>query len=195
MAELLRRRGEAAQAFTHYQTVVRANPRQGLAWLRLAGLYEQAGQQKAAKTAYRKAVRWLPAGSRAGVQARLKLQHTRPALPETMATGWAEFLRQISGPILVCVMFALFDSGLRPWWIPLTGWLAVLLGHFGAFLFVSGASLPRNPVIQWMTGHQGMRSREQKLVVACIGAFLWLVAMGLILWPINQSFPEIPDPW
>ena len=195
MAELLRLRGEAEQAFNYYQTVIRANPDQGLAWFRLAGLYEQAGAKKAAKTAYRTAARWLPSGSRAGLQARLKLEHTGPGLPETMATGWSEFLRQVSGPILVCVMFALFDSGLRPWWIPLTGWLALFLGHSGAFLFVSGASLPRNPVIQWLTGDQGMRSRGQKLAVALVGALLWLAAMGLILWPINQSFPEMPDSW
>ena len=70
MAELLRTRGEAERAFTHYQTVIRTKPRQGLAWFRLAGLYDQAGKKRAAKTAYRKAVRWLPSGPKGQALAR-----------------------------------------------------------------------------------------------------------------------------
>ena len=93
---------------------------------------------------------------------------------------------------LICVLAVLFDSGLRPWWIDFAGWLALLLAFVGAFLYVSGSSLPRNPLMQKIVGEQGLLAREKNIATST-GAFLWLIAFGLVLMPINQTLPEIPD--
>ena len=69
----------------------------------------------------------------------------------------------------------------------------MMLAFAGAFLFVSGASLPRNPLMRLAVGKQGLPPGEPKLVVAAVGLIFWLMAMGLILWPINQSYPDVPD--
>jgi hypothetical protein len=98
----------------------------------------------------------------------------------------------MTGPMLLCGLAALMDAGLRPWWIPLTGWLALFLALVGAFLYVSGTDLPRNPLMQALAGEQGLTSDEAKIGLALIGAVLWLLAMLLILLPIGQSYPELP---
>ena len=193
LAEMMRRRAEREKAFDYYETVLRLDPKHGPAWLRVAGIYEQVGAKKEALKAYRQAVKLLPSDSEESIQARAKLEQVEPTLPEAMATGWPELIRQVTGPILICLMAVLFDSGLRPWWIQLTGWLALGLALFGAFLFVSGSSLPRNPVMRLVVGKQGLPAGEQKSIVAAVGLIFWLIALGLILWPINQSYPDIPD--
>lgn len=193
LAEMMRRRAERAKAFDYYETVLRLDPKHGLAWLRVAGIYEQVGANKEARQAYRQAVKLLPAEAEESLQARAGLAQVEPKLPEAMATGWPELIRQVTGPILIIVMTVLFDSGLRPWWIPLSGWLALILAFAGAFLFVSGASLPRNPLMRLVVGQQGLPAGEPKFVVAAVGLIFWLVAMGLVLWPLNQSYPDIPD--
>ncbi len=193
LGELRRQQAAREEAFEHYQTVIRLDPNHGLAWLRTAEIFEQVGASKKAIQAYRRATRLLPANSAEYIQALAHLEKIEPKLPETMATGWSELIRQITGPILICLIAALFDAGLRPWWIPVTGWLALVLAPIGAFLFVSGSSLPRNPLLQMMVGKQGLAVKEYRTMVTIAGALLWLAAMALILLPINQSYPEIPD--
>jgi tetratricopeptide (TPR) repeat protein len=193
LAEMMRLRAEREKAFDYYRVVIRLDPKHGLAWLRMAGIYQQVGAKKEAVKAYRQAVKLLPPESEESIQARANLEQFEPKMPEAMATGWPELIRQVTGPILICLMAVLFDSGLRPWWIQLTGWLALSLAIFGAFLFVSGSSLPRNPVMQVVVGKQGLSAKEQKLIFTTVGLIFWLIAMGLILWPINQTYPEIPD--
>ena len=192
LGELMRQQAAPEEAFAHYQTVIRLDPKNGLAWLRTAEIFEQVGARKKAITAYRKATRLLPVNSAEYIQALAHLEKIEPKLPETMATGWSELIRQITGPIIICFIAALFDSGLRPWWIPLTGWLALVLATVGAFLFVSGSSLPRNPLLQMLVGKPGLAVKEYRVMITVAGALLWLAAMVLILLPINQSYPEIP---
>jgi hypothetical protein len=127
-------------------------------------------------------------------QAQEALARLNPGLPESMATGWPELIRQMTGPVILCLLAVLMDSGLRPWWIPLTGWLALLLAVVGAFLWVTGTDLPRNPLMQSLAGQSNLSS-EVKLALAGAGAFLWLLAMLLILLPLGQTYPEIPDIW
>ncbi len=192
LGELMRQRAELEDAFDYYQSVLRINPKHGMAWFRKAQIFEQVGAKAEATKAYQKAKKLLPPDSEASLEAQNSLEQFKPTLPETMATSWVELTRQITGPILICVLAVLFDSGLRPWWIRLTGWLALLLAFLGAFLYVSGSSLPRNPLIQKMVGQRGLVAQE-KIIAATTGAFLWLMGFGLILLPINQTLPEIPD--
>ncbi len=103
-----------------------------------------------------------------------------------------ELIRQLTGPIVICILAALLDAGLRPWWMPWTGWLAIFLAIVGAFLWVSGTSIPNNPVTRQLFGEQGNVSSELRLLMAIFGAVCWLFALGLILWPIGQSMPEFP---
>jgi hypothetical protein len=109
-----------------------------------------------------------------------------------MATGWPELLRQMTGPIILCVLAALLDSGLRPWWIPLSGWFALMLAVTGTFLGVS-SGLPRNPLMQLLAGERGLVSSESKITAAIVGTILWLLALLLILLPLGQTYPELPQ--
>jgi tetratricopeptide (TPR) repeat protein len=192
LGELRRQQAASEAAFEHYQTVIRFDPNHGLAWLRTAEIFEQVGASKKAIQAYRRATRLLPANSTEYIQALAHLEKIEPKLPEAMATGWSELIRQMTGPILICIIAALFDAGLRPWWIPVTGWLALVLAPIGVFLFVSGSSLPRNPLLQMLVGKQGLTVKESRTMATIAGALLWLAAMALILLPINQAYPEVP---
>ena len=193
LGEMARLRVELEEAFEHYQTVIRLDPEHGLAWLRTGELFEKVRARKDAKKAYRQAVKLLSPDSEEYIRARSQLERLEPKLSEAMATGWLEFIRQITGPILVCILAALLDSGLRPWWINFAGWIALILASLGAFLFVSGSSLPRNPVMKMIAGERGLRGKELKIMITAAGALLWLMGMSLILLPINQSYPEIPE--
>jgi tetratricopeptide (TPR) repeat protein len=194
MGELLRQRGERQEAFNRFQKVTQLDSKHGLAWLRLGQLYEGARRYQNATQAYKRAAALLPPDSAESRQARQQLNLLSPGLPEAMATGWTEFIRQMVGPVLICVVATLLDSGLRPWWIHWTGWLALFLAAVGAFLWISGASLPRNPLIRLLVGEQGLETPELRLPVAIVGTACWLLALGLILLPLGgQSFPEPPQ--
>ncbi len=193
LAELLRQRGEIEQAYSYYLKVTTLNPQHGQAWLRLGQLYEQARRSKDAAQAYRRAAKLLEAGSVESRQVRQQLEALHPALPEAMMTGWAELTRQMSGPVLVCLLAVLLDSGLRPWWISWTGWLALLVAVLGAFLWVSGDSLPRNPLICQLVGREGLSATAMRWPVAFFGLFCWLFAFVLIMMPIGQTWPVPPD--
>jgi hypothetical protein len=157
----------------------------------LGQIYQQVRRRPEAVQAFQKAVRLLAPGSAEQQQAQEALAQLNPGLPTSMATGWPELLRQMAGPVILCLLAALMDSGLRPWWMPVTGWLALLLGIVGAFLWVTGTDLPRNPLMQSLAGEANL-SDEVKLALAGAGAFLWLLAMLLILLPLGQTYPEPP---
>jgi tetratricopeptide (TPR) repeat protein len=193
LGELLRQRGEIEDAYTHYLKVTRLDPRHGRAWLRLGQLYEQARRGQDALQAYQRAAKLLETGSVESRQVRRQLQALQPSLPEAMMTGWSELIRQMSGPVLVCLLAVLLDSGLRPWWIGWSGWLGLLLAVLGAFLWVSADSLPRNPLICQLVGHEGLETTDLRWPVAFLGLFCWILAFTLIVMPIGQSFPEPPN--
>ncbi|HXV42310.1 MAG TPA: tetratricopeptide repeat protein, partial [Anaerolineae bacterium] len=193
LADLWRQRGESQKAFTHLLRVTQLDPQHGLAWLRLGQLYERARRQQEANQAYRRAAALLAEDSAESRQALQQLAQLQPGLPEAMATGWGELLRQMTGPVFICVLAALLDAGLRPWWIPWTGWLALFLAVAGAFLWISGTSLPRNPLIRGLLGEGWVSSAALRLPVAILGVGCWLLAFGIILLPLaGQSFPEPP---
>jgi hypothetical protein len=163
-----------------------------MAWFRLGQFYDVLHKPKRAAGAYRRAARLLPNGSLAHKKAAYKTSILEPELPQVLSVGWVEFIRQSAGPFMVCVVTALLDAGLRPWWIPLPGWLALLVGLMGAVLWVSGFSLPRNPVICLLVGKRGLTDSGSRIFAVVIGSFFWLLAMGIILYPLNQSAPEVP---
>jgi tetratricopeptide (TPR) repeat protein len=190
---MLRRRGEIEEAYAHYLKVTRLDPRHGRGWLRLGQLYEQARRGRDALQAYQRAAKLLETGSVESRQVRQQLQALQPSLPESMMTGWSELIRQMSGPVLVCLLAVLLDSGLRPWWFGWSGWLSLLLAFTGAFLWVSADSLPRNPLICQLVGREGLETTDLRWPVAFLGLFCWLLAFTLIVMPIGQSFPEPPN--
>ncbi len=193
LAELLRQRGETQAAFTHLLKVTALDPQHGLAWLRLGQLYEGARRRQEASQAYRRAATLLSPDSAESRQALQQLAQYQTRLPAAMATGWSEFLRQMTGPVFICVLAALLDAGLRPWWIHWSGWLALFLAPLGALLWISGTSLPRNPFICLLLGEKGVPSTGLRLFLAVVGAGCWLLALVLILLPLgHQSLPEAP---
>lgn len=193
VGEVLRHRGEIEQAYPYYLKVTSLDPKHGLAWLRLGQLYEQARRSKDAIQAYQRAAKLLESGSAESWQARQQLEALRPSLPEGMMTGWTELTRQMSGPVLVCLLAVLLDSGLRPWWIGWSGWLALLVAVLGAFLWVSGDSLPRNPLICQLVGQEGLSTTAMRRPIAFFGLFCWFFAFLLIMMPIGQTWPEPPN--
>ncbi|MBE7556363.1 MAG: tetratricopeptide repeat protein [Anaerolineales bacterium] len=193
LGEMLRQRGEIEDAYARYLKATQLDPRHGRAWLRLGQLYEQARRGKEALQAYQRAAKVLETGSVESRQVRQQLQALQPALPEAMMTGWSELIRQMSGPVLVCLLAVLLDSGLRPWWFGWSGWLSLLLAFLGAFLWVSADSLPRNPLICQLVGHEGLETTDLRWLIAFSGLFCWILAFTLIIMPIGQSFPEPPN--
>jgi|GEM_PF-712666 len=194
LAEMLRLRGEIEEAYPYYLKITQLDPKHGLAWLRLGQLYEQARRSKDALQAYQRAAKLLETGTMESQQVRQQLHLLQPALPEAMMTGWSELIRQMSGPVLVGLFAVLLDSGLWPWWIDWSGWLGLLLTLLGAFLWVSGDSLPRNPLICQLVGQAGLAETDLRQPLALFGLFCWLFAFALIVMPIGQSWPEPPIP-
>jgi tetratricopeptide (TPR) repeat protein len=191
---LFMEQGQFNPALTSLQKATRLDPQHGQAWLRLAQLYDHLQRPKQAGRAYQQATALLSAGSLHTLQAQRRLNILQPALPRRMGNSWAELLRQMSGPILICLLAALLDAGLRPWWIPLSSWLALLLASFGAFLWVSGNSLPQNPLLSALLAEEEQASSLLQQGLTILGMACWLLAFSLILLPINQPFPELPGP-
>lgn len=186
--------GQLKQAETHLRQATKLDPQHGQAWLRLAQLYDHLGRRKQAARAYQQAAHLLSTNTIDNMRAQRRLDVLTPALPTTIGSNWGELIRQMAGPIMLCGLAALLDAGLRPWWIPLTGWLAIFLAGLGAFLWVSGSSLPRNPLLQLLLGEPELASPTARQILTVVGLVCWFVAFGIILFPINQTFPEIPAP-
>ncbi len=182
--------GQLEQGLTYVHQATELDPEHGMAWFRLGQIYDTIHRPKQATKAYRWAVVYLPKDTLAYQKAMHKLSVLEPELPQALSTGWPEFIRQSAGPFIVCVVAVLLDSGLRPWWISLPGWGALLVGLIGAVLWVSGLSLPQNPAICWLVGKRGLTDTGSRVFAILIGSFFWLLAMGIILYPIKQSIPE-----
>jgi hypothetical protein len=155
-------------------------------------LHESQNKRGAAIRAYRRAEPWVEPDSYEGKVVRERLKVLKPNLPRQLGQSWIEFIRQIAGPILVCVLALLLDSGLRPWGITRLGWLALLLAILGSVMWVSGYSLPQNPFICALVGQRGL-GKSARPVLTYLGAAFWLLAMAVILLPIDQVFPEFPQ--
>jgi tetratricopeptide (TPR) repeat protein len=185
--------GQIKQGFVYISRATELDPGHGPAWFRLGQVYNALHKPKQAADAYRRAAVCLPVGTLAYQKALHITSKLEVDLPHVLSTGWSEFMRQATGPFLVCVVAVLLDSGLRPWWISLPGWGALLVGLLGTVLWVSGFSLPRNPVICWLMGQQGLTDSASRMLATMIGGFLWLLAMVIILYPINQTIPKVPE--
>lgn len=192
LGDLFLERGKPKEAARYLAQAAHLAPQDGLAWARLGRAYDELQQFHPAVNAYQQAVRYLSPELVEWKRSRERLDVLNPDLPEGLVRGWPEFLRQVTGPILVCLLALLLDSGLRPWWIDWSGWLALLLAIFGAFLWVSATSLPQNPLIGLVTNQQGVETSKARPVIAAAGIFFWLVAISLILLPIHQALPEMP---
>lgn len=179
-------------ALPHLRKATRLDPQHGLAWWRLAQLYEQLQKPRSARRANRQALQVLPAGTLAFKAVQQQLQMFTPTLPPYMARSWTELGRQGVGPVFLCVLTAFLDAGLNPWWVPWTGWTAICLAVLGTFFWLSGTSLPQNALIRLLAGPQGLSSTLARGSSACMGASCWLTGLGVILYPLNQPFPEWP---
>jgi tetratricopeptide (TPR) repeat protein len=180
-------------ALEHMETATKLDAENGLAWLLLGQLYEASGKLQPATKAYESAAPLLPNNSTDQRQALQRLSRLKPSLPANMTRSWTELLRQMLGPLLLCFIVALLDSGLRPWLIHWTGWAALLIAAFGAILWSSGLGATHNPVIRLLVGDEGLSSETARWTSAGFGAFCWLLALLIILLPINQSMPDVPQ--
>jgi tetratricopeptide (TPR) repeat protein len=191
LGSLLMETNELKTAFAHIHQTTQLDPQHGPAWLRLGQLYELAGELRSATHAYERAIALLPPGSLDGKEAQRQMEKLHPPLPEAMVTSWFELIREMTGPTLIGVLIALFDAGLRPWWISWTGWVALVIMVLGTFLWVSATSLPRNPLIRQLGAERSLQSSAVRTSVAFLGALFWLAAMSVILLPLGKSAPEM----
>jgi len=191
LGSLLMETNELKTAFIHIRQTTQIDPQHGPAWLRLGQLYELAGERSSATHAYQRAITLLPPASLDAQAAQRQMERLHPPLPEVMVTSWFELIREMTGPTLIGVLVALLDAGLRPWWIPWTGWLALVMAMLGTFLWVSATSLPRNPLIRQLGAERSMQLTAVRTSVALLGAFFWLAAIGIILLPLGKSVPEM----
>ena len=191
LGSLLMETNELKTAFAHIRQTTQLDPQHGPAWLRLGQLYELAGELSSATHAYQRAIALLPPGSLDGKEAQRQMERLHPPLPEVLATSWFELIREMTGPTLIGVLIALLDAGLRPWWIPWTGWVALVIMALGTFLWISATSLPRNPLIRQLGAERSMQSTAVRTSVALLGTLFWLAAMGIILLPLGKSAPEM----
>jgi tetratricopeptide (TPR) repeat protein len=188
LGDLFLQRGQPARARAHLQQATRLNPNDGLAFARLGQLYEASGKRKRAIRVYYKALQRLSPGLPEWKLVRERLQTLDPNMSARLAQGWSVLIQQLAGPILVTILAIFLDSGLRSWWVDGSVWLMLGLATFGAFLAISGASLPKNPVIRLLVGRKGLEGAPARIFVAMLGVFFWLLALGIILWPP----PELP---
>lgn len=191
LGALFFQRNQFKQAQKYLQKSLQLDSQHGPAWVRMGQLHEAQKRRAPAIRAYRRAEKLLQPDSMDGKLVRDRLRVLQPKLPSQLGQSWLEFSRQTAGPLLVCLVALLLDSGLRPWWIPWTGWLALFLALPGSILWISGYSLPENPFICAIVGPRGL-GKTARPVAAVLGALLWLLAMGIIIMPINQSYPEPP---
>lgn len=193
LGDLCLQRSQVNQARRHLQQATQLNSRNGLAWMRLGQLYDSLNKRGPAARAYGQAYQSLPRDRPEWHRVQARLQRLDPRLPQRLAQGWEELARRITGPILLCFLILLAGASFRPWLIDLTGWLVLLLAMAGAILWVSGASLPKNPLARLLAGQSGLEeSPVLRFLMAAIGAICWLLALGLALWSLSQALPELP---
>ncbi|MCB0213111.1 MAG: tetratricopeptide repeat protein [Anaerolineae bacterium] len=193
LGDLYLERDKIKEAREPLQKATRLNPQDGHAWARLAETYDALQQYRPAVKAYQQAERHLSPELVLYKQVRERLNQLNPRLPAELLQGWPEFLRQVSGPILVFLIALLLDSGLRPWWIHWSGWLVLLPALLGTLLWVSSTTLPQNPIIRSAAGAEGLAEFKGRPVIAALGLLLWFAAFVVVLYPINQSPSEWPN--
>ena len=180
-------------ALEHISRATELDPTDGQAWLRLGQLHEFSNKRRQAVQAYEKAASLIPNSTVLGEQVRSRLAVLNPSLPSSMTHGWSELMRQMPGPMTLCLVAALLDAGLRPWWIGPSGWVALLLAAFGALLWASGTSSPQNPLILLIMGEEGLTSYTSRAVCGWFGVGCYFLALIIILLPIGQTIPTLPD--
>jgi tetratricopeptide (TPR) repeat protein len=187
LGDLFMLRGQLAKARRHLQRAVSLNRRSGMAWARLGQFYDLTGNRSAAAPAYRQALKWLPDDQPEAQHAHDRLQILDPKLLSGTKRGWPELIRRLLVALSIPVLAALFNTG---WWPPsLQGadWLALALAVAGAFLWLSGASLPQNPLIRLLAGEQGLEDSILRPLITIVGGVLWLAALTIILLPVLPS--------
>jgi tetratricopeptide (TPR) repeat protein len=195
LGDLFMQRGQLAKARHYLQRATQLNSRNGLAWVRLGQFYDLANNRPLASQAYRQAVKRLPTDLLEAKHAHDRLQTLNPRFSLEAERGWPELIRRLIGPGLIFVLAAFFNTGWWPGSIQGTEWLAIGLSILGTFLWLSGRSLPQNPLIRLLTGQpDGLEDFLLRPVVAVGGLLLWIMALGILLLPLARFFPGL-SPW
>lgn len=186
LGNLLLQQNRLSEARKHLQHTVKIDPQHGMAWARLGQLYDQSKKYQPAVRAYRQATKYLIPNTPDERRVRERLNILDPQLYGRTARNWTQLILQTGVPAAVIFIAALLDSRFQITRIHWSGWLAILLGIAGSFLWVTAFSLPRNPVICALTGNpQGIDEMEHRWIVSTLGAILWLAALVIILLPLG----------
>lgn len=186
LGNLLFQQNRLGEARKHLQHAVKIDPQHGAAWARLGQLYDQSKKYQPAVRAYRQATKFLIPNTPDEQRVRERLNILDPQLHGRTARNWTQLILQTAVPSAVIFIAALLDARFQMTQIHWSGWLAILLGIAGSFLWVTAFSLPRNPVICALTGNpQGIDEMEHRWIVSTLGAILWVVALVIILLPLG----------
>lgn len=168
---------EAQHGLKLLEQVVRLEPGHASAHLLLGDAYLNQRRVAQALRHYERACELTGSDSRVGQEARRRL---RLSLPDRLAQGWGETLRQMGGLMLIPMLAALINAGLVPWQISLAAWMALLVASAGAYLWVCATGVPRNPAMRAAFGHAGVEGLWWQALVGLPGALLWTAALGAI---------------
>jgi tetratricopeptide (TPR) repeat protein len=179
LGHMLLQRNELDNAQKNLRKATKLDPQHGLAWNDLAQVYDRRKNTKVAAQAFSRSLRYLEKDGPEWNLAQERLSIIGSPMPEHQARSWREFAKQISGPVLVSMVVAVIGAGVT-WNIGWRGWLAIGLGLIGATLWVSANSLPRNPVIRFLTGNElGLTDLESPLILGAIGVVIWVSGIAL----------------
>jgi tetratricopeptide (TPR) repeat protein len=194
LGDLFMQRGQLPRARRHLERATRLSSRNGLAWARLGQFYDLTNNRSQAAQAYRQAVKWLPTDLLEAKHAQDRLQALNPRFFLEVERSWPELIRRLIWPVLLAIVAALLNTGGWPWSIQGTEWLAIGLATLGAFLWLSGRSLPQNPLIRLLTTQpDGLEDSLLAPLAAVAGAIVWLTALAILLLPLTQSFSGLPS--
>lgn len=187
MGDLMLQRGNRRKARKYLQQALKLDSQHGLAWANLGQFYEKTGNHASAIYAYRQAIQLIPQDTLEWEAANIRLHALDPTGTQSQGQGWGGLIVQVTGLTLICLLAALLLVNFDPQRVPITGWVALFPAVLGAFLFVSGASMPQNPAIRFLVGEQGLGLFGTRFFVGFLGAILWLLALGVILLPFIQT--------
>jgi hypothetical protein len=178
--------GKALQAaFPHIRRATELAPEHTGAWFLLGQLYEVAQESRRAIQAYERASAVTagasPDDSEWHQRALERLELLRPSLPSSVALEWPETVRQTAGMVLIPVLAALVNAGLRPWQIAPLDYVGVLVATLGAYFWISASTSPRNPGMRAMLGQDGLSQPMLRTSMGVLGGLFWTTGLLYVL--------------
>lgn len=187
-----------ALTFELVKAAVDSHPQDQALLMRLAALYEMAGDEDAALVVYQRVVE-IDHRSPEGKEADRKVLTQTPELSSEQRGSVLLAVRETAGIGALFLLLAFQDAGLSPS-LGLARLLGVVLSLIGGYLLVTGTSSPQQqPVASWLGGQppaddpHGLPRLDEttRLVLSVAGGVLLVAALWL---SFQQAFDLLFDP-